>query len=212
MVGHRKWSKVKHFKGILGRKRGKFFSKRAKEITVAAKLDGGDPDANPRLRTKIFAARAQSLLDGNTGCAIQCASGERSNARQLEELVCKGHALGGTAIIEVAVKYTSRVTADLRLIFFNIYGIIASSSKARQLLKRQGPTTVPIAAANDEKMREADAEYVNTGKKHHVFNMAHDQLYTVGELLVRVGIEPDAQALTYLPDTTVDLAEESIAA
>lgn len=217
MAGHSKWSKVKHIKGVLDQKRGKLFSKLAKEITVAAKLGGGDPDANPRLRTAIYAARAQSMPNDNIDRAIKRGSGDGDDAGQLEESVYEGYGPGGVAIlIEVATDNKNRTAADLRLIFSKNHGNLASSGSVSYMFKHKGQITVPKTAASEDKVLEvaleAGAEDVNSDETHHVITTAHDQLYAVGETLKRVGIEPDAQKLTYLPDTTVQLADESTAA
>jgi transcriptional/translational regulatory protein YebC/TACO1 len=212
MAGHRKWSNVQHINSVLDQKRGKFVSEIANETTVAATLGGCVSDASPHSRATNLAARAESLRGDQLNRPFKCASERRSNAGQLQEIVCEGTAPGEMAIHKTASKHKSRTIADLRLIFINYRGQIASSGRVRNKLKRQGQVTVPSAVANDDKMREVDAEDVNTGENYHVIIMAHDQLYTVGELLMRVGTEPDAQKLTYLPDTAVHLAVESTSA
>src|SRR5207249_11771860 len=103
MAGHSKWSKVKRFKGVIDAKRGKIFSKLSKEITIAAKTGGGDPSANPRLRSAIQAARAQSMPSDNIERAIRRGTGEGRDGEQLAEIVYEGYAPGGVAtIVETA--------------------------------------------------------------------------------------------------------------
>src|SRR5919204_1637255 len=99
MAGHSKWSKVKRFKGAIDAKRGKIFSKLSKEITIAARRAGGDPNGNPRLRSAIQAARAQSMPNDNIERAIKRGTGEDKDAQQFEELVYEGYAPGGVAAI-----------------------------------------------------------------------------------------------------------------
>src|ERR1700724_4193110 len=99
MAGHSKWSKVKRFKGAIDAKRGKIFSKLSKEITIAAKNGGGDPTANPRLRSAIQAARAQSMPNDNVERAIKRGTGEGSEAAHFDEIVYEGYAAGGGAVI-----------------------------------------------------------------------------------------------------------------
>ena len=84
MAGHSKWSKVKRFKGAIDAKRGKIFSKLSKEITLAAKTGGGDPNGNPRLRSAILAARAQSMPNDNIERAIKRGTGEGVDAQHIE--------------------------------------------------------------------------------------------------------------------------------
>ena len=99
MAGHSKWSKVKRIKGAIDVKRGKLFSKLSKEITVAARMGGGDPSGNPRLRAAVLAARAQSMPNDNIDRAIKRATGDVEGANQIEEIVYEGYAPGGVALI-----------------------------------------------------------------------------------------------------------------
>jgi YebC/PmpR family DNA-binding regulatory protein len=99
MAGHSKWSKVKRIKGALDVKRGQLFSKLSKEISVAARSGGGDPAMNPRLRSAIETARAQSMPNDNIERAIKRGTGEGIDAQQFEEIVYEGYAPGGVALI-----------------------------------------------------------------------------------------------------------------
>src|SRR4029077_231878 len=99
MAGHSKWSKVKRFKGAIDAKRGKIFSKLSKEISLAAKTGGGDPNANPRLRRAIMAARAPSVPNHHVERAIKRGTGEGKDGEQLNEITYEGYAPGGVAII-----------------------------------------------------------------------------------------------------------------
>src|SRR5207237_5047829 len=99
MAGHSKWSKVKRFKGAIDAKRGKIFSKLSKEITIAAKTGGGDPNSNPRLRSAIQSARAQSMPNDNIERAIKRGTGEGVDAANYEEIIYEGYGPAGLAII-----------------------------------------------------------------------------------------------------------------
>src|SRR5207237_2756237 len=99
MAGHSKWSKVKRFKGAIDAKRGKIFSKLSKEITIAAKTGGGDPNGNPRLRSAIQAARAQSMPNDNIDRDIKRGTGEGVDAANFEEIIYAGYGFVGVAII-----------------------------------------------------------------------------------------------------------------
>jgi YebC/PmpR family DNA-binding regulatory protein len=128
MAGHSKWSKVKRTKGAIDVKRGKLFSKLSKEITVAARVGGGDPSGNPRLRTAVLAARAQSMPGDNIERAIKRATGGPDDGHQYEEIVYEGYAPGGVAlIVEAATDNKNRTAAELRLIFTKNHGNLASS-------------------------------------------------------------------------------------
>src|SRR5215210_8692524 len=128
MAGHSKWSKVKRFKGALDVKRGKLFSKLSKEISVAAKMGGGDPGGNPRLRSAILAARAQSMPNENIERAIKRGTGEGADAQHFEEIVYEGYAPGGVAVIvEAATDNKNRTAAEVRRIFTKNDGNLATS-------------------------------------------------------------------------------------
>src|SRR5437763_7347442 len=99
MAGHSKWSKVKRFKGAIDVKRGKIFSKFSKEISIAAKIGGGDPAGNPRLRSAIQAARDQSMPNDNIERAIKRGTGEGADATHYDEIIYEGYGPGGVAII-----------------------------------------------------------------------------------------------------------------
>ena len=114
MAGHSKWSKVKRFKGAIDAKRGKIFSKLSKEITLAAKTGGGDPNGNPRLRSAILAARAQSMPSDNIDRAIKRGTGEGKDGEQLDEITYEGYAPGGVAImVETATDNRNRTGAEV---------------------------------------------------------------------------------------------------
>ena len=118
MSGHSKWSKVKRFKGALDAKRGALFSKLSREITIAAKIGGGDPDANVRLRSAILSARGQSMPNDNIERAIKRGTGEGVEAQHFDEIVYEGYAPGGVAVIvEAATDNKNRTAAEIRRIF-----------------------------------------------------------------------------------------------
>src|SRR5207244_4819987 len=112
MAGHSKWSKVKRFKGAIDAKRGQIFSKLSKEISIAAKSGGGDPNSNPRLRSAIQAARAQSMPNDNIERAIKRGMGEGVEAAQIEEIMYEGYGTGDVELIVIeATEYTQRTAA-----------------------------------------------------------------------------------------------------
>jgi YebC/PmpR family DNA-binding regulatory protein len=217
MAGHSKWSKVKHIKAVVDVRRGKLFSKLAKEISVAARLGGGDPSGNPRLKAAIAAARAQSMPGDNIDRAIKRGTGEVDSGTVLEELIYEGYAPGGVAVlIEVATDNKNRVAQDLRLIFSKNHGNLASSGSVAYLFKRKGQITIARDGLDDERALElaleAGAEDVSADAEHHIITTAHDQLYAVAEALKAAGANVASQKLTYLPATTVHLTDAEIAA
>src|SRR4029079_16040914 len=128
MSGHSKWSKVKRAKGALDVKRGALFSKLAKEITIAAKLGGGDPAGNARLRSAILSARAQSMPNDNIERAVKRGTGEGAEATHFDELVYEGYARGCVAVlVEAATDNKKRTAAEMRLIFSKNHGNLGTS-------------------------------------------------------------------------------------
>src|ERR1043165_3438217 len=114
MAGHSKWSKVKRFKGAIDAKRGKIFSKLSKELTIAAKNGGGDPNGNPRLRSAILAARAQSMPNDNVERAIKRGTGEGKDGEQLDEITYEGYGPSGVAIMVEAATRSEENTSELQ--------------------------------------------------------------------------------------------------
>ena len=216
MAGHSKWSKVKHIKAVVDVRRGKLFSKLAKEITVATKMGGGDPSGNPRLRAAIAAARAQSMPGDNIDRAIKRGTGDLGPGATIEELTYEGYAPGGVAVlVEVATDNKNRAAADLRLIFSKNHGNLASSGSVAYLFKRRGQITIPRAGIDEDKLLElaldAGAEDVSADDEHHIVTTAHDRLYAVADALKQSGVTADSQRLTFIPDTIIQLTDESLA-
>src|SRR5207237_7702890 len=115
MAGHSKWSKVKRFKGAIDAKRGKIFSKLSKEISIAAKSGGSDPNGNPRLRSAVQTARAQSMPNDNIDRAIKRGTGEGNEAAHFDEIVYEGYGPGGVAVIVGAeTDNKNRTAAEIR--------------------------------------------------------------------------------------------------
>ncbi len=217
MAGHSKWSKVKRIKGALDVKRGKLFSKLSKEITVAARMGGGDPTGNPRLRAAVLAARAQSVPNENIERAIKRGTGELDGEAHIEELVYEGYAPGGVAlIVETATDNKNRTAADLRLIFTKNHGNLASSGSVSYMFKRKGQITVPIDAVGEEALLEiileAGADELVSDGEYYVITTAHDHLYSMADALKGAGVPTESQKLTYLPDTTIPVSDEAVAA
>jgi len=216
MAGHSKWSKVKRIKGAIDVKRGKLFSKLSKEITVAARMGGGDPSGNPRLRAAVLAGRAQSMPGDNIERAIKRATGGLNDANQYAEIVYEGYAPGGVAVIvEAATDNKNRTAADLRLIFTKYHGNLASSGSVSYMFRRKGQISVPQNAVGEDQLLdtilEAGADELTADGDQFVITTAPDHLYTVAEALKNAGIPTELQKLTYLPETTVPVNDESIA-
>jgi transcriptional/translational regulatory protein YebC/TACO1 len=197
MSGHSKWSKVKRFKGAIDAKRGKVFSKLSKEITIAAKTGGGDPNGNLRLRSAIQSARAQSMPNDNVERAIKRGTGEGNEAQHFDEIVYEGYAPGGVAVIvEVATDNKNRTAAEIRSIFSKNHGNLASTGSVSYMFHKKGQITVPRAGLNEDE---------------YVIITSHDQLYAVAEALKNAGVTTDGQKFTFIPDTTIPVDDENVA-
>lgn len=216
MAGHSKWSKVKRFKGAIDAKRGKIFSKLSKEISIAAKAGGGDPAGNPRLRSAMLAARAASMPNDNIDRAIKRGTGEGKDAQHFEEIIYEGYAPGGVAVIvEIATDNRNRTAAEIRSIFTRNDGNLATSGSVSYMFHRKGQITVPKSSIDEDRLLElaleAGTEELTTEEDQYVIITSHDQLYAVAEALKNAGVTTDGQKFTFIPDTTVPVADENVA-
>ena len=215
MAGHNKWSKVKRLKGVLDAKRGKIFSKLAKEIAVAVKLGGPDPDANTRLRSAISAARAQNMPNDNIDRAIKRGSGDTGEAA-LDEVMYEGYAPEGVAVlIEAATDNRNRTAAEMRLIFSKNGGHLGGAGSTSHLFVRKGEITVAEDTDTDrllEIVLEAEAEELHSEAGHpHVVTTPPDRLAAVAEALRAAGVAVASQKLVYVPQTTVAVQDLAVA-
>ncbi len=216
MAGHSKWSKVKRFKGAIDVKRGNLFSKLSKEITIAARTGGGDPGANPRLRSAIAAARNQSMPNDNIERAIKRGTGEGQEAQHFDEIIYEGYAPGGVAVIvEAATDNKNRTAAEIRSIFSKNHGNLASSGSVSYMFHKKGQISVPGEAIGEDRLfelaLEAGAEELTNEEKQYVITTSHDQLYAVAEALKNAGVTIEEQKFTFIPDTTVSVTDEATA-
>src|ERR1700719_3362999 len=186
MAGHSKWSKVKRFKGAIDAKRGQIFSKLSKEITIAAKAGGGDPNGNPRLRSAIQAARAQSMPNDNVERAIKRGTGEGSEAAHFEEIIYEGYGPAGVAlIVEAATDNKNRTAADIRSIFTKNSGNLGSTGSVSYMFHRKGQITVRRGSIDEDRVLElaleAGAEELTTEEDQYLITTPRDQLDAVAE-------------------------------
>jgi YebC/PmpR family DNA-binding regulatory protein len=216
MSGHSKWSKIKRTKGASDVKRGALFSKLAKEITISAKMGGGDPAANARLRSAVLSARGQSMPNDNIERAIKRGTGEGADAQHFDEIVYEGYAPGGVAVIvDVATDNKNRTAAELRHIFTKNHGNLGTSGSVSYMFHKKGRITVPRDAIEEERLfeltLEAEAEELTTEDDGYVITTSHDQLYAVAEALKHAGVTTSGQKFTFIPDTTVPVVDEATA-
>lgn len=154
MSGHSKWATIKHKKGALDTKRGKIFTRLIKEITIAAKGGGGDPDGNPRLRTAIAAAKAENMPADNIKRAIQRGTGELEGV-SYEENTYEGYGPGGVAIIvEVLTDNRNRAVSEIRHCFSKNGGNMGESNSVSWMFSKKGVIVIAKSAASEEKLTE----------------------------------------------------------
>lgn len=154
MSGHSKWSKVKHVKAVVDAKRGKMFTKIIKEITVAARAGGGDPDGNPRLRSAILAAKQANMPADNTKRAIQKGTGELPGVAY-DEITYEGYGPGGIALlVEVVTDNKNRTVSEIRHVFSKHGGNMGEAGCVAWMFHKKGSIVVDKAAATEEKLME----------------------------------------------------------
>jgi YebC/PmpR family DNA-binding regulatory protein len=150
MSGHSKWATIKHKKGALDAKRGKIFTRLIKEITMAAKSGGGDPEGNPRLRGAIAAAKAENMPQDNIKRAIQRGTGELPGATY-EEITFEGYGPGGVALIaEVTTDNRNRTVSEIRHVFGKNGGNLGEAGSVSWMFSKKGQIVLPKAAAKED--------------------------------------------------------------
>src|SRR5512146_400267 len=151
MSGHSKWATIKHKKAALDAKRGKTFTRIIKEITIAAR-NGGDPDANPRLRTAVLAAKAVSMPSDNIKKAIMRGTGELEGS-QIEEVMLEGYGPGGAAVmVNVATDNRNRTGADIRHVFSKNGGNMAEQGAVAWMFERKSQILIPAEGVSEDQL------------------------------------------------------------
>ena len=158
MSGHSKWSSIKHKKAATDAKRGKLFGRLAKEIAVAAKMGGGDPETNPRLRQAVSAARSANMPMDNVKRAIQKGTGELPGA-SYEEYTYEGYGPGGVAVmVEVMTDNRNRTTPEIRHIFSKCGASLAETGSVAWMFERKGYFLIAGSAVGEDELLELALE------------------------------------------------------
>ena len=215
MSGHSKWSTIKRKKGALDAKRGKIFSRIAKEITVAARIGGGDATANPRLRTVLLAARAENMPKDNIERAIKKGTGEIEGV-SYEEMRYECYAPGGVAlIVDTLTDNKNRTVGEVRHILTKNGGSMAEAGAVIWNFDQKGRIVVDATDKDEEALfdsaLEAGAEDVSVDGGECEIITDPTELHAVAAALEDAGIEPKEAKLTMLPKTTVDVDEKTAA-
>jgi YebC/PmpR family DNA-binding regulatory protein len=205
MSGHNKWSSIKHRKGAQDAKRGKIFTKVIKEITMAARLGGGDPNANARLRKAVDDARNANMPAENVSRAIKKGTGELEGV-QYEELLYEGVGPAGVLLlIEIMTDNRNRTAAEMRKIFEKHGGQLGTSGSAAWAFEPKGLVTLPHAASTEEQLFEvavgAGAEDVQGDGETWSITTPIESLQPVREALAAAKIEVSSADLVKLPKT-----------
>ena len=215
MAGHSKWHNIRHKKAKMDAKRGQLFTKLLREITVAAKQGGGDPEFNPRLRIAIEKAKKANMPIENIERAIKRGTGELEGVTY-EEVVYEGYGPEGVAIIvECLTDNRNRTTSEVRHLFSKHGGNLGSSGCVSFLFEEKGVITVPKDSISEEdlfeKAVEAGAEDVVTEEEHYEVRTEPKDLYSVKEELEKAGVVIEKAQLTRIPTTTVEIKDSETA-
>lgn len=215
MAGHNKWSKIKRTKAVLDAKRGNVFSKLAKEITIAAKHGGSNPDLNARLRSAILAARAANAPNDNIERAIKKGSGELGGAT-IEEITYEAYGPGGIAfMIEVVTDNRNRAANDLRLLLSKNSGTFAEIGSVAYQFNRRGEIHLTKGTLTEDAIMElaldAGADDVQDDGDDWVIYTPTDQLFQVVGALREKGVTTTSQKLVYQPNTSITLTDLDVA-
>jgi YebC/PmpR family DNA-binding regulatory protein len=211
MAGHSKWAKVKHFKGAIDAKRARIFAKLSKEIFIAAKLAGGDPNMNPRLRMVLFKCRGANMPADNIERAIKRGVGGDDSA-QFEDLTYEIYGPHGVAIlVEASTDNRNRTAAEIRSIVTKNGGSIATPGSVSRLFQRKGQIIVPRAAAHEDALMElaleAGAEDFKAEREGYEIITDPARFEPVHRAVETGGIKYDAAEVTWLPTVTVSLSD-----
>ena len=212
MSGHSKWATIRHKKGAQDAKRGKLFSKLIKEITVAAKMGGGEEESNPRLRTAVLKAKAANMPKDNIERAIKKGTGELGTS-EYYELSYEGYGPNGVAIlVDTLTDNKNRTAADIRSIFNKNGGNLGENGCVSYLFNRKGIITYDTENYSEDDILEvaleAGAEDVETSGDTIEVSTSPEDFESVLDALTSAGLEHSMAEVSRVPETTVSLDAE----
>ena len=207
MAGHSKWKQIKRKKAVTDAKRGAAFTKVIREITIAAKQAGGDPNGNPRLRTAIDAAKAENMPLENIERAVKKGTGELEGV-QYEEVLYEGYGPGGAAIlIETTTDNVNRTVAEIRHGFQRHGGNLGSANSVSWMFDRKGQITVDATKATEdatlEAALEAGADDMTRDGDQFVVTAPVNRLHAVADQLRAKKLPVQSTEIAYIPKSTV---------
>jgi YebC/PmpR family DNA-binding regulatory protein len=214
MSGHSKWSTIKHKKAAKDAKRGKLFTKLIKEITVAARVGGGDINANPRLRTAVLTARASSMPGENIDRAIKKGTGELEGVHY-EEVQYEGYGPGGAAILaQVLTDNKNRTVSEIRRLFTKHGGNMGEAGCVAWMFDKKGLITVEKSQVDEDRLMavvlDAGAEDVRDEEEIFEVVTSTDDFEKVKDRLEQEKIAIASAQITMVPKNTVDVDEKNV--
>jgi len=209
MSGNSKWATIKHKKGALDAKRGKVFTRLIKEITIAARASGGDPEHNPRLRTAIAAAKAENMPADNIKRAVQRGTGELPGANY-EEFTLEGYGPGGVAVlVELSTDNRNRTVSEVRHAFGKNGGNLGEAGSVNWMFHKKGDIIVPKSAAKEDDLMNIVLEAGGEDLKEDGENweiLTDPRTYeSVVEAVKKAGIEPANAEVAMVPQNYIKL-------
>lgn len=213
MAGHNKWSKIKRQKAATDKKKSKIWARITRDIMVAARDNGGDPDMNPKLSLAIEKAKEENMPKDNVERAIKRGTGEIEGA-DYEEMTYEGYAPGGVAVfIEALTDNTNRTVADVRHIFSKAGGSLGQSGSVAFQFDRKGVFDIPADEIDEMELFElvvdAGAEDLTSEDGHFIVTTPVESFGSVQAALEEAGIEPEESGLQRIPTTTTKLDPDS---
>ena len=210
MSGHSKWATTKNKKAAIDAKRGKLFAKLIKNIEIAARTGGGDPNGNPTLYDAIVKAKKSSVPADNITRAVKRGSGEEAGGANYEEIVYEGYAPGGIGlIVQCLTDNRNRASADVRSTLSKNGGSLAENGSVSFNFERKGQIVVPSEGVDFDSLfdmaAEAGAEDVENNGDTYIVTTAPSDVVTVRKVLQESGIDYDSAETTLVPLNEVDL-------
>ena len=207
MSGHSKWASIKHKKGAADARRGKLFTRIIKELTVAARDGGGDPDTNPRLRTVINDAKAANMPADNIKRAIRRGTGEEPGV-SYEEVTYEAYGPGGAALlIQCMTDNTNRAVGEIRHLLSKHNGNLGTTNSVAWMFEKRGHIVVEKASVDEETLMntaiEAGADDFKDDGEHWEILTSPDMFNEIREAIVITGVQPVSAEIAMLPQNLV---------
>ena len=214
MSGHSKWATTKRHKAAIDAKRGKLFSIVGKELTIAARDGGGDPEFNPRLRTCILKAKAANMPSDNIDRAIKKGTGELEGAT-IEELTYEGYAPGGVGlIVEVTTDNKNRSASEVRSAFNKHGGNLAGAGALAYNFQRKGQFLIAEEKTDEDSLMEiaidAGAEDILNNGDHFEIQCEVQDFDKVSQSLAEKNLQPDSAELVYIPSNLITVTDATV--